>query len=81
MFKKENLLIFTVGLFILSYVLDASVDPLTVDLSTPYQYLNPMIFTHFPFTTASIMIKALGMFLTPLLLLSFLGKLAINPLT
>ena len=73
MFKKENLLIFTVGLFILSYVLDASVDPLVIDLATPYQYLNPEILTHYPFTTTSIFIKALGLFITPLLLLSFLG--------
>ena len=72
--SKENILIFTVGLFILAYVLDAVVDPLTIDLITPYQYFSPLIFTKFPFTTASIVIKGLGLFIMPIFFLSFMDN-------
>ncbi len=72
--KKEYTFVFIVGLFLLAYVLDAVVDPLDVILPTPYQYINPEIFSQYPFTSASIFIKALGIFLTPLWLLSFMEK-------
>ena len=72
--KKEYTLIFIVGLFLLAYVLDAVVDPLEVVLSSPYKYINPGIYTQYPFTGASIVIKALGIFLTPLFFLSFMEK-------
>jgi hypothetical protein len=69
--KKEYTLIFIVGLFILAYVLDAVVDPLTIQLATPYSYFNPKNFSMYPFTTASIVIKTIGVFLTPMWLFSF----------
>jgi hypothetical protein len=72
--KKEYTLIFIVGLFLLAYVLDTVVEPLTVVLASPYAYINPGIFSQYPFTGASIVIKALGIFLTPLFLLSFMEK-------
>lgn len=68
--KKEHTLVVIIGLFLLSYVLDATVDPLAVPLATPYQFLNPKLITLYPFTTASIIIKGLGIFLTPPLLFS-----------
>ena len=72
--KKEYTLIFIVGLFLLAYVLDTVVEPLTVVLASPYAYINSEIFSQYPFTGASIVIKALGIFLTPLFLLSFMEK-------
>jgi len=72
--KKEYTLVFIVGLFLLAYVLDAVVNPLGIVLATPYQYINPKIFSQYPFTMASILIKALGIFLTPLWLMSFMEK-------
>jgi hypothetical protein len=72
--KKEYTLIFIVGLFLLAYVLDAVVDPIEVILASPYQYINPNIFSQYPFTGTSIIIKALGIFLTPLFLFSFMKK-------
>ncbi|RLC30115.1 hypothetical protein DRH13_04825 [Candidatus Woesebacteria bacterium] len=72
--KKEYTLIFIVGLFLLAYVLDTVVEPLTAVLASPYAYINPEIFSQYPFTGASIVIKALGIFLTPLFLLSFMEK-------
>lgn len=62
--KKEYTLTIIIGLFILSYVLDAAVKPLNIPLSTPYQFLNPAYLSKYPFTTASIVIKGLGIFLS-----------------
>lgn len=71
--KQEYLLFFIVGLFLLAYVLDAVVDPLTIDLASPYQYFSPQIFAHYPFTTTSIIIKTIALFLSALMVISFLG--------
>jgi len=72
--KKEYVLVVIVGLFLLSYVLDAVVNPLAIQLPTPFHFLNPQYLTTYPFTTASIFIKSIGIFLTPLLLMSLVGK-------
>ena len=69
--EKETVLVVIIGLFLLSYVLDAVVNPLSIRLVTPYQFLNPKLIMMYPFTTASIVIKGLGIFLAPLLFLSF----------
>jgi len=70
--KKEVVLVVIIGLFLLSYVLDALVNPLDLPLATPFHYLlNPDILSTYAFTTASIFIRALGFFLSPLLLMSF----------
>ena len=68
--KKEHTLTVIIGLFLLSYVLDAVVDPLSTPLATPYQFLNSNLVALYPFTTASIIIKGLGIFLTPPLIFS-----------
>ena len=72
--KKEYSLIFVVGLFLLGYLLDSVVNPLNISLSTPYHYFNPQYLTKYPFTTVSIFVKALGLFVTPLWVLSFLER-------
>ena len=69
--KKETVLVVIIGLFLLSYVLDAVVNPLQIPLATPFQFLNPKLLTLYPFTATSIVIKGIGIFLTPLLFLSF----------
>lgn len=70
--KKEYLFIFIAGLFLLAYVLEAVVNPLELNLATPYDYLNPALLARYPFTTAIILIRAVAIFLTPLWLFSFL---------
>lgn len=61
-----------IGMFLLSYLLDALVPPLNLKLATPFHYLlNPDILSKYAFTTASISIRALAIFLTPLLVMSF----------
>lgn len=71
--KKEYLFIFIGGLFLLSYVLEAVVNPLKVNLASPYDFLQPATLRLYPFTTAIIAIKSLAIFLTPLWFFSLLG--------
>ncbi len=63
-----------VGFFLLSYLLENIVTPLSLKLPTPYSYLNPAVFTKYPFTTVVVIIRAISLFLTPLFLLSFLPE-------
>jgi hypothetical protein len=72
--KKEYLLVLIIGLFLLAYLLEAVVDPLPINLASPYQYLNPQYLSRYPFTTAIIVIRSLAVFLTPLLTFSFFRK-------
>ncbi len=76
--KKEVGIIIIVGLFILAYVIDLIAVPLSINLPTPYHFFDPEIIGIYPFTSTSIVIKALGIFLSTLFLLSLLpiGKLA-----
>ena len=76
--KQEYTLILIIGLFLLAYLLDALVNPLTVTLTTPYHFFTSDTLYTFPFTTASIVLKALAIFITPVWFLSFLS---INHLT
>lgn len=71
--KQEHWLIAVVGLIIFTFVLDAILPTLTVDLATPYHYLTPETFLTYPLTTLSIFLKAAAIFITPILLLSFAG--------
>jgi hypothetical protein len=70
--KKEYVMVAIIGLFLLSYVLEAAVNPLNLPLSTPYEFINPRYLTLYPFTATTIVIRGLGIFLTPLLLFSFI---------
>ncbi|MFH1536289.1 MAG: hypothetical protein ABIC96_04475 [Patescibacteria group bacterium] len=70
--KKEYILVFIVGLFILAYVLDAVVNPLRLNLITPYHYFSPAIYTKYAFTSTSIVIKSIALLFTVLWLISFM---------
>lgn len=71
--KKEYAFVFIAGLFLLAYVLEAVVNPLALNLATPYDYLSPALLARYPFTTAIILIRALALFLAPVWLFSFLS--------
>jgi hypothetical protein len=60
-----------IGLFIISYVLEATVDPLQLKLATPYEYFSPIYISKFPFSTTAIAIRSLAIFFSPLYLFSF----------
>lgn len=72
--KQEYTILIIVGLFIAAYVLEAIVQPLGVDLATPYHFLTPETLTTYPFTTAVIAVRATAIFLAPLWLMSFFEK-------
>src|SRR3972149_3100152 len=71
--KKESLFIFIAGIFLLAYVLEAVVNPLNLNLATPYDYLSPALLAKYPFTTAIILIRALALFLAPVWFFSLLS--------
>jgi len=71
---KEYTMIIIIGLFLLAYLLDILVDPIQLNLISPYHYLAPQHLLRYPFTTASIFIKSLALFLSPLWLLSFIKQ-------
>lgn len=64
--KKEYTFVAIIGMFLLSYLLDAVVDPLKLNLTTPYAYLTAQHYQKFPFTTTSIFIRAIAICLTPI---------------
>ncbi len=69
--KKEYLFITIMVGLLLAYLLEATVDPLSIKLATPYQYLNLGYASQFPFTAATIVIRAISILLVPLFLTSF----------
>lgn len=71
---KEYVLVLIVGLFLLAYLLEAVVDPLSLPLATPYQFLNSQYIAKVPFSTAVIFIRSLAIFITPLWLASFINR-------
>lgn len=62
---KEQAFVLIVGLFLFAYLLEAIVDPLTVRLATPYAYFSAEYFLKYPFTTATVIIRGLSLFLAP----------------
>lgn len=71
--KQEYILAIILGLFISAYVLDAAVKPLSLPLSTPYQYFSMQYLSLYPFSTVSIVAKAIALFITFLKLLSYIN--------
>lgn len=70
--KQEYILVIIIGLLILAYVLDAIVNPLSLQLPSPYHYFDPEIISKYTFTTTSIVIKSIALVMAPLWFLSFL---------
>ena len=71
--KQEYILILIIGLLILTYVLDAVVNPLPLKLTTPYNYFTYEIMFQYAFTTTSIVLKTIALVLTSFWILSFTG--------
>ena len=72
--KKEYVLVLIVGLLIAAYVLEAIVQPLNLNLATPYHYLETKTLATYPFTTTLIVIRAFAIFISPLWLMTFIDK-------
>ncbi len=71
--KKEYLLIVVIGFFILGYILDAVANPLSLPLPTPYHFFTSSNISTYPFTTTSVVLKALGVVMGVLIVLASLG--------
>jgi len=73
---KEYILVIILGLFLLAYVLEKTVKPLTLNLVSPYQFLgaNYQYWKTYPFTSTIIFIRSLALFIAPLWLWSFFGR-------
>lgn len=71
--KKEHLLIVVVGLLLLTYLLDAVVNPLSLPLASPYQFFTTKNLSTYAFSSISIALKAISVLLLPLIVLSFFG--------
>lgn len=72
--KQEYVISMIIGLFLVAYVLEAVVQPLGLALPTPYHYITAENLRTYPFTTTIIVIRAVALFLSPILLMSFVNK-------
>lgn len=72
--KKEYALVAIIGLFVSAYVLEAIVQPLSLDLATPYHYIDPVTLRTYPFTTTIIIIRALAILMIPPLVMSLIDR-------
>jgi len=71
--KLEHWFVVVIGLVIFAYVLDSVVNPLTMDLPTPYHFLTPDTFMLYPFTTVSMLVKAIALVIAPIITLALFG--------
>ena len=68
---KEYILVIIAGFFLLSYLMDAVVDPLPTTFPTPYHYFNSATMSKYAFATTAIFIRAAAFLMTPIWLASF----------
>lgn len=71
---KEYSLLGILTLFLVSYLLENTVSPISLRLSSPYAFFQNGDYLKYPFSTAVIFIRSLGIFLTPIWLLSFIKQ-------
>lgn len=69
--KQEHWLVAIIGLVIFAFIIDIIVPSITVNLITPYHYFIPENFITLPLTSTGIVIRALAIFIAPILFLSF----------
>ena len=72
--KKEIFAMIAVGLFILAAVLDAVVKPLELAITSPYPYFVPSTLMLYPFSTASIVFKAIGLTISIVLAVNLMSQ-------
>lgn len=70
--KQEYVLIIIIGLLILTYVLEAIVNPLQLQLPSPYHFFDPTVLSKYIFSATSIMLRGVALIMASLWFLSFL---------
>jgi len=68
---KEKIFVVIILFFLLSYLLETIIKPINIQLSSPYSFLNLFYITKYPFTSFVIAIRAISLFLIPLLLILY----------
>ena len=72
--KKEYFLVTAFAFFVLAYVLDYFAGPISLSLTTPLTFLTKSYLNNYPLTAFAISIRALGLFISLLLLFSVIEK-------
>ncbi len=72
--KKEYFLVTAFAFFILAYVLDYFAGPISFALTTPLTFLTKSYLNSYPLTAFAVAIRALGIFISLLLLFSVVEK-------
>lgn len=73
--KKEYILIFTVSLFLLSYVIDYISGPVSIVLKNPFAFLDPLVMSKFPLTAVGVFTRSLGILLSIILFWSLFKQI------
>jgi len=72
--KQEYWIVLVIGLLIAAYVLEAIVQPLGLDLATPYHYIVSTNLTTYPLTTTLIVVRAIALIISPIWVMTFIEK-------
>ncbi|PIZ66665.1 hypothetical protein COY15_00540 [Candidatus Roizmanbacteria bacterium CG_4_10_14_0_2_um_filter_39_12] len=72
--KKEYFLVTALAFFGLAYVLDYFAGPVSFLLTTPLTFLTKTYLNSYPLTAFAVVIRALGIFISLLLLFSMIEK-------
>lgn len=73
--KKEYFFIFAVSLLIFAYIVDSISGPINLVIKNPYAFLDTVVMSKFPLTAVGIFTRALGVFISFILLLSLIDKM------
>jgi hypothetical protein len=64
MIKREYIVVFAIALFLFAYILDLIAPDFKIVLKNPYQFLDINIIETYPFTSFSIGVRSLAIFVT-----------------
>lgn len=72
---KEMWLVVAVVAFLLAYVIDLLAGPVTITVGNPVAFLtSPVLLNLYPFTAAAIIIRSIAIFISVMLIISFIDK-------
>lgn len=72
--KKEYSLVTAAVFFLISYLIDRLAGAVHFVVKNPLVFITQSVYLDYPFTSFAIALKALGLFITVVLLLSFIEK-------
>ena len=72
--KKEYSLVTAAVFFLISYLIDRLAGAVHIVVKNPLVFITQSVYLDYPFTSFAIALRALGLFITVVLLLSFMEK-------